>query len=59
MLFQVGNKGREYESLKIKIEEQELIILGFKEKMNKVKENNEQDINEKNILETESGNLKK
>lgn len=27
--------------------------------MNKVKENNEQDINEKNILETESGNLRK
>ncbi|CAD8044444.1 unnamed protein product [Paramecium primaurelia] len=57
--FQVGNKGREYESLKQKIEEQELIILGQKEKIHKVKESNEAEQNEKSILGTEQENLKR
>ncbi|CAD8043338.1 unnamed protein product [Paramecium primaurelia] len=57
--FQVGNKGREYENLKQKIEEQELIILGQKEKIHKVKESNEAEQNEKSILGTEQENLKK
>lgn len=43
----------------MKIDEQEVIILGYKERFNKVKESNEAGINEKTLLESEFENLKK